>query len=379
MVNVVLAGGGTAGHTSPLIATAQALSRHPDLGHLSCIGTPKGLEGRVVPEAGLTLDMIDPVPLPRSVSADLLKVPAHLRRAVGQAADVLARRQADVLVGFGGYVSMPAYLAARRAKVPVVIHEQNAVPGLANRVACRFAAQVATAFPDTPLAGARFIGMPLRDGVTRLARMSPDDRRAARRRAREQFGLAPDRPTLLVSGGSQGAVAINQAVVAARDRLLADGVQILHVLGPRNIGSAVPLTGPDGARWVPLGYIDDMPQAYLAADLMVARSGAGTVVETAVAGLPAIYVPLPHGNGEQARNAGSVVGAGAGVLVPNAELDAERLLHETARIHRPEELAAMAAAGRGLMPADSAERLAELVLGRRPLPHPPTPPQGGYR
>lgn len=363
MVNVVLAGGGTAGHTSPLIATAQALGRHPDVGHLSCIGTPKGLEGRVIPEAGLVLDMIDPVPLPRSLTVDLLKVPGHLRRAVGQAAGVLARRQADVLVGFGGYVSMPAYLAARRAKVPVVIHEQNAVPGLANKVAARFAAQVATAFPDTPLAGSRFIGMPLRDGITRLARMSPDERRDARETAREQFGLAIDRPTLLVSGGSQGAVAINEAVVAARDRLLADGVQILHVLGSRNIGSAAPLTGPAGARWVPLGYVDDMAQAYLAADLMVARSGAGTVVETAVAGLPTVYVPLPHGNGEQARNAGSVVAAGGGVLVPNAELDATRVLRETARIHRPEELAAMARAARGLMPADSAERLAELVLG----------------
>lgn len=363
MVNVVLAGGGTAGHTSPLIATAQALARHPDLGHLSCIGTPKGLEGRVIPEAGLVLDMIDPVPLPRSVSVDLLKVPLHLRRAVGQAAAVLARRQADVLVGFGGYVSMPAYLAAHRAKVPVVIHEQNAVPGLANKVACRFASQVATAFPDTPLAGARFIGMPLRDSVTRLAGMDAEERLAARREARSRLGLDADRPTLLVSGGSQGAVAINRAVVAARDRLLSQGVQILHVLGPRNIGSAVPLTGPQGARWVPLGYVDDMPQAYLAADLMVARSGAGTVVETAVAGLPTIYVPLPHGNGEQARNAASVVEAGGGVLVPNAELDADRLLLETARIHRPEELAAMASAARGLMPADSAETLAGLVLG----------------
>ncbi|AZZ39780.1 UDP-N-acetylglucosamine--N-acetylmuramyl-(pentapeptide) pyrophosphoryl-undecaprenol N-acetylglucosamine transferase [Acidipropionibacterium jensenii] len=364
MVNVVLAGGGTAGHTSPLIATAQALVRHPDLGHLSCIGTPKGLEGRVIPEAGLELDMIDPVPLPRKLSAELLEVPAHLRRAVHQAAEVLRTRQADVLVGFGGYVSMPGYLAARRAKVPIVIHEQNAVPGLANKVASRFAARVAVAFPGTPLPGARFIGMPLRDAVTGLARQDAAARRSSALAARAALGLDPDRPTLLVSGGSQGAVAINDAVVAARDRLLADGVQILHVLGPKNIGSAVTVTDPDtGARWVPVAYLDDMSQGYAAADLMVARAGAGTVVETAAVGLPTIYVPLPHGNGEQARNAVSVVEAGAGVLVDNAALDASRLLTETARIHQPQTLAAMSSAGQSLMPADAAEKLAEIVLG----------------
>lgn len=376
MVNVVLAGGGTAGHTSPLIATAQALARHCDVGHLSCIGTPKGLEGRVIPDAGLELDMIDPVPLPRRLTPELLSVPGHLLRAIRQAAEVLRRRQADVLVGFGGYVSMPAYLAARRAKVPIVIHEQNAVPGLANKAASRFAAQVSTAFPDTPLPGARFIGMPLRDAITALARLDAEARVQEARTARGEFGLDPDRPTLLVSGGSQGAVAINDAVIGARDRLLADGVQILHVLGPRNIGSAVPLADPTtGASWRPVGYLDDMTRGYAAADLMVARAGAGTVVESATLGLPCIYVPLPHGNGEQARNAFSVVAAGAGVLVDNADLDPGRLLTETARIHDPEALAAMSAAGTGLMPSDSAETLAALVLGaahrsRTPRPIP---------
>ncbi len=374
MVNVVLAGGGTAGHTSPLIATAQALMRHPDLGHLSCIGTPRGLEGRVIPEAGLDLDMIDPVPLPRRVSAELLGVPGHLLRAVRQAGEVLRRRQADVLVGFGGYVSMPAYLAARRARVPIVIHEQNAVPGLANKVAARFAAQVAVAFPGTPLPGARFIGMPLRDAVTELARLDPEKRREAARTARADLGLDPERPTLLVSGGSQGAVAINDAVVGARDRLLADGVQILHVLGPKNMGSATTLTDPGtGAGWVPVAYLDDMTLGYAAADLMVARSGAGTVVETAALGLPCVYVPLPHGNGEQARNASAVVEAGGGVLVPNAELDAARLLKETARIHDADALSAMSAAGRGLMAADAAEKLAGIVLGAADRSRTPRP------
>ena len=155
MVNVVLAGGGTAGHTSPLIATAMALQERGAT--VSCIGTPRGLEGRVIPEAGLQLDMIPPVPLPRTVNADLFKVPARLAGAVRKAGEVLQRRQTDVVVGFGGYVSLPAYLAARRAKIPVVIHEQNAVPGLANKIAARFAVFVGTAFPDTPLPKARLL------------------------------------------------------------------------------------------------------------------------------------------------------------------------------------------------------------------------------
>lgn len=363
MVNVVLAGGGTAGHTSPLVATAEALAATAQVNAISCIGTPKGLEGRVIPQAGLALDMVDPVPLPRSVSLDLAKVPVRLGRAVNQARRILRRRRADVVVGFGGYVSMPAYLAARASRVPVVIHEQNAVPGLANKVAARFAARVCTTFPDTGLAGARVVGMPLRAALREAAGLDDEQRAERARAARQGWGLDPRRPTLLVSGGSQGAVAVNDAVLAARDRLLAQGVQILHVLGPANAEGAATVTDPStGASWQPVAYVDDMASAYLAADLMVGRAGAGTVVETTALGVPTIYVPLPHGNGEQARNAAGAVAAGAGVVVANADLDAERLLAEVARIHDPEELARMGAAGRAMMPADAADVLARTVV-----------------
>lgn len=363
MVNVVLAGGGTAGHTSPLIATAQQLVGMAQVEQVSCIGTPKGLEGRVIPDAGLQIDMIPPVPLPRKFSVDLVKVPARLVGAVRRAGEVLDAREADVVVGFGGYVSMPAYLAARSRHIPVVVHEQNAVPGLANRVAARFAAGVYTAFPDTPLPGAEFIGMPLRANVAELASLDERDRAERRRRTRKEFGLDEDRPTLLVSGGSQGAVSVNTAVVHARGQLLADGVQVLHVLGPRNMAGALTHTDDStGARWVPVAYVDDMARAYAAADLMVARSGAGTVVETAVCGLPTIYVPLPHGNGEQARNASSVVAAGGGVLIRHDELNATRLMREVARIHQPDELARMSMAGRDLMSTQAAQNLAQAVV-----------------
>ncbi|MGA4669707.1 undecaprenyldiphospho-muramoylpentapeptide beta-N-acetylglucosaminyltransferase [Propionibacteriaceae bacterium Y1923] len=359
-LRVVLAGGGTAGHTSPLIATAQALQSLVDA-QVSCIGTARGLETTVIPQAGLELDLVDPVPMPRKPGLAMAKVPVRLSRAVRQARQILQQRRAEVLVGFGGYVSMPAYLAARSLKVPVVIHEQNALPGLANKVAARFAAVVATSFPDTVLPGAKFIGLPVRSQIRTLAQEGIP----ATAEARQGLGLDPDRTTLLVSGGSQGARSINHATTDARDRLLAAGIQVLHVWGPKNISDdhVEVVDQTTGARYVPVGYVDGMENAYAAADLMLGRSGAGTVVETAVVGLPGVFVPLPHGNGEQARNASALVVAGGAVVVPDGDLGAQRLLDEVLPLlTEPERLQKMARAGRDLMTATAADDLARLVV-----------------
>ncbi|MFT8396267.1 undecaprenyldiphospho-muramoylpentapeptide beta-N-acetylglucosaminyltransferase [Propionibacterium sp.] len=361
MVSVVLAGGGTAGHTSPLIATAEQLcALDPDV-RLQCVGTPKGLEKRVIPRAGLPLALIPAVPLPRKLNTDLLRLPARLTGAVNQARRIVKDAHADVVVGFGGYVSMPVYFAAFLSRVPVVIHEQNALPGIANKVASRFAAAVLTSFPGTPLPDARQVGLPVRKAIAQLAEQGRDTRRSE---ARERFGLREDQPVLLVSGGSSGARSLNQATMAARDELLAQGIQVLHVIGARDFDDDQPVTdGATGAGYHPLGYVDDMDLAYAAADLMLGRSGAGTVVETAVVGLPAILVPLPYGNGEQARNATPLVDAGAAVLVPDDELDAARLLAETIPLlTSPERLAAMSAAEQRVMPAGAAQRVASVVL-----------------
>lgn len=359
MAHVVLAGGGTAGHTSPLIATAERLAQDDPSGTLLAIGTARGLETTVVPAAGLRLALIPPVPLPRSLTPALLAVPWRLLTSVRKARSLLRQEAADVVVGFGGYVSLPVYLAARTAGIPVVIHEQNALPGLANKVAARFARAVAVSFPDTPLASARYLGLPVRRGI---AELDVPQRRAAARRG---FGLDEDRPTLLVSGGSQGAQSINQATIGCRAALLAAGIQVLHVLGPKNITPEDRVVTDDdtGARYVPVGYVAAMEDAYAAADLMVGRSGAGTVMETATVGLPVIFVPLPHGNGEQARNATFLVEGGAAVLVPNADFTAERMRREVADLFdQPDRLAAMAKATRDLVPADAAGRLAAIVL-----------------
>lgn len=363
-VRVVLAGGGTAGHTSPLIATAEQLRALADV-DIVCVGTPKGLETRVIPEAGLRLELIPPVPLPRRLTPQLLAVPVRLVQAVKRARGILSAHRADVAVGFGGYVSLPVYLAARLSRVPLVLHEGNAVPGLANRIAARFTPHVATTFPETRLPHALHLGLPVRGAIAGL------DRVARRPSARAGFELPAEGPVLLVSGGSQGARSLNSATTAAAKRLLASGVSVLHVLGSANLTpDDVPRTDPaTGARYVPVGYVDDMGAAYSAADAMLGRAGAATVMETAITGLPTIFVPLPHGNGEQARNAAFLIDAGAGVLVADADLDADRLIAEvTALLGDPARLATMSATCRRLAPADASAALARLVLdaaGRR--------------
>src|SRR3954451_5393889 len=239
-MRILLAGGGTAGHTSPLLATADALRRiQPDV-EITCLGTPRGLENRVVPEAGYPLELISPVPLPRKPNADFFKVPFRLPAAGKETLAVFARVRPDVVVGYGGYVSMPAYLAAWRRKLPLIVHEQNAVPGLANKAGARVAQRVAVSFPDTPLPKAEYVGLPIRTMISGL------DRAALRAEAREFFGLDPERPTLLVTGGSQGARKLNQAVSGAAASLAAAGVQVLHAQGKH--GGATP--GPTDLPYV---------------------------------------------------------------------------------------------------------------------------------
>ena len=354
-MRLLLAGGGTAGHTSPLLATADALRRLDPDAEVTALGTPRGLEGRVVPEAGYPLEMIPPVPLPRRPSADLVRVPGRLRSAVRAALDVLDRLQPAVVVGFGGYVSVPAYLAARRRHVPIVVHEGNALPGLANRLGARLTTHVATSFPDTRLRHARYVGLPIRRLVSTL------DRPALREEARRFFGLATDVPTVLVTGGSQGARRLNESVSRAAASFAAAGVQVLHVVGPQGEASVSP--APGDPAYVVLPYVDRMDLAYAAADLVVCRAGANTVTEVAAVGLPAVFVPLPIGNGEQALNARPVVDAGGGILVEDAALTPAWVAGTLPALARDtERLAAMSRAAAGLVPRDADERLASMVL-----------------
>ncbi|HSV64325.1 MAG TPA: undecaprenyldiphospho-muramoylpentapeptide beta-N-acetylglucosaminyltransferase [Mycobacteriales bacterium] len=360
--HIVIAGGGTAGHISPALATADALRRLDPSVRITALGTERGLETSVIPARGYDLELIPAVPLPRRPSADLVRLPLRLRAAVGRTADLLDRLGADAVVGFGGYVSLPAYLAARRRKIPIVVHEANPVPGLANRIGARFAAVVAVTTPGTPLPGAELVGLPLRPAITGL------DREQARPGARAHLGLDPDRPTLLVTGGSQGARTLNNAAAACAAPLAEAGVQVLHVIGKKN--TVAIQERPGGPPYVVLPYLDRMELGYAAADLALCRSGANTVAELAAVGLPAVYVPLPHGNGEQRLNAQPVADAGGGLLIDDKDLTAEWVAaHVVPLLADPARLAAMAtvAAAYGHRDADMA--LAKLVLdaaGSRP-------------
>ena len=355
MPSIVLAGGGSAGHTSPLIATADALRRIDPTVEILALGTERGLETRVVPEAGYRLELIPPVPLPRRPTPALLAVPGKMLASVSAARRALDEAKADVLVGFGGYVSTPAYVAAWRRKTPIVVHEGNAVPGIANKFAARYCTQyVKTSFPGTELPHAEYVGLPIRRAISTL------DRAALRAEARQFFGLDPDAPTLFVTGGSQGARQINEAVSGAAADLQAAGIQVLHAIGPKN-SLEVPQTGP--YPYVVLNYVDRMDLAYSAADLVVCRSGANTVTEVSGVGLPAIYVPLPIGNGEQRLNAKPVVDVGGGVLIDNAEMTADWIRANVPQLlHDRERLTTMSTAATGVIRTDADERLARIIL-----------------
>lgn len=358
-VSVVLAGGGTAGHVEPAMAVADALTALDPGVRVTALGTARGLETRLVPERGYHLELITPVPLPRKLNADLLRLPLRVRTAVRQTRAVLDAVHADVVVGFGGYVALPAYLAARglrRHRVPVVIHEANARAGLANRVGAATAQRVLAAVDDCGLRHAEVVGVPVRAAITTL------DRAALRSAARAQFGFADDARVLLVFGGSQGARSINQAVAAAAKDLAAAGISVLHAHGPKNV-LELPQPAAGDPPYVAVPYLDRMDLAYAAADLAICRSGAMTVAEVSAVGLPAIYVPLPIGNGEQRLNALPVVDAGGGLLIDDAELTPDFVAGAvSALLTDGPRLAAMTSAAARSGHPDAARRVAQVAL-----------------
>ncbi len=349
-MHVVLAAGGTAGHIEPALNVADALLRLDPATVITVVGGDRGLEGTLVPARGYRLVTVPAVPMPRRPGSDLLRLGPRLSTAVRLAARTLRDESADVVVGFGGYAAVPPYLAARRTRTPLVIHEANARAGVANRLGARFTPHVYASFPQA-MPGAQPMALPLRHTIATL------DRDATRAEARADLGLSPDARVLLVFGGSQGAVRLNQVVAGALPSLLAAGVQVLHAVGPRNdVPEAVP-------GYVPLAYVDRMDLAYAAADVALTRAGAMTCAELAAVGLPAVYVPLPIGNGEQRINALPVVEAGGGVLVEDATITAEWLTGTVLGIVEDDRgLAAMSAAARDHGVRDADEQLARIVL-----------------
>jgi len=356
-LRVLLAGGGTAGHVEPSLALADALlRRHPDA-VVTALGTDSGLETTLVPARGIEVRLIPKVTMPRADLRRWFAVPTGVWSAVRATTSVIAEVSPDVVVGFGGYVALPAYLASRRAGVPYVVHEANARPGVANRIGARFTPHVAVSAPSTvaSLPHAVLVGIPLRRSIAAL------DRVALRPKARLTFGLDADRPTVLVFGGSQGARTINAAMQGAARYLLNAGIQVLHAAGPSN---TVEVDRHEGdPPYVVVPYLDRMDLAYAAADLVLGRSGAMTCAELAAVGLPAVFVPYPHSNGEQAVNAQPLVDVGAGLLIRDEDLSAtvvEHVVGELVLDH--DRLEQMGKAAESLGARDADERLTDMVL-----------------
>lgn len=355
-ISVVLAGGGTAGHIEPAMAVADALREaYPDV-RITALGTARGLETTLVPARGYALELIPPVPLPRTPNLDLLRLAPRVAGSVRRTRQVLRAVQADVVVGFGGYVALPAYLAALAPhRVPVVVHEANARAGLANKVGARSARRVLAAVPGSGLPHAEVVGTPVRESITAL------DRDGLRAQARTHFGLDPEAPVLLVTGGSQGAHSINAAVSAAASALGGAGIGVLHAHGPRN---TVEVHSPAGAPpYVAVPYLARMDLAYSAADAVLCRSGAMTVAEVSAVGLPGIYVPLAHGNGEQELNARPVVDVGGGLLLSDGALTPDLVANTVIPLlTNPQRLRSMGAAAAGAGHRSAAAEIARIVL-----------------
>lgn len=354
MTHILLAGGGTAGHVEPALNLAAELTQRDPHGQFTFLGTATGLENRLVPARGYRLELIPAVPLPRRPSRQLLRAPGQVSRAIRRTADIIKRERVDVVVGFGSYVALPAYLAAR-GRAGIVVHEANAKAGLGNRVGAKLTDFVAQAYPGS-LPHAVTIGIPLRSEIAHL------DRSARRAEARQVLGLDPDRPCLLVFGGSQGARRINAALAGAVPSLVEAGYQVLHGYGGRNDDQIAYLSSAGQQHYRPMPYFDDMALAYAAADLAICRSGALTCAEVAAVGLPAIYVPLPIGNGEQRLNAAGVVAAGGGLILADSDLSAARIASEVdAVLGDQSTLARLGACAAQFGVRDGAARLADMV------------------
>lgn len=351
MTSYLLAGGGTAGHVNPLLALADLIRAEEPSAEIVVLGTKEGLEARLVPERGYELVFIDRLPFPRRPNAAALRFPARFARAVRQVRELIRDRGIDVVVGFGGYASAPAYRAGSRERIPVVIHEANAKPGMANKLGARSTPYVGVTFAGTPIPNARVTGMPLRPEITGL------DRSALRESARTHFGLDPDRRTLLVTGGSLGARAINQGISGSAQELVDAGVQVLHVWG-----GLTELVDPGVPGYEVIPYCDRMDLAFAACDLAVSRAGSTTVSELAGLGVPAVFVPYAVGNGEQRFNAAGVVDAGGALLVEDGELTPAWVRNTLIPLILDDtRLAAMSERARGAGSLDGTQRLLALV------------------
>lgn len=353
MTNFLLAGGGTAGHVNPLLALADEISRVDSQNEIFALGTSVGLESKLVPERGYKLLTVAKLPFPRKPNFYALRFPFAFFAAVNQVKKYIRENKIDIVVGFGGYASAPAYVAARQLAIPVVVHEANALPGFANKLGAKSAAAVAVTFSGTPIANAVVTGMPLRREIAALSLLSDKEV------ARKHFGLAAKTFTVLVTGGSLGAKKINETIDESRKVFDAAGVQILHIVGQNS-----PLPEVSTPHYVRIKYCDRMDLAIAAADFAISRAGSSTVSEFAAVGLPALYIPYAVGNGEQRLNITELLAAGGAETISDAEFDSNYVSSELIPLlSSSKKIAAMAKAAKDVGIVDGTTRLLKLIDG----------------
>ncbi len=359
----LIAAGGTAGHVVPGLAIADALvERGHSAAGIHFLGSERGPEARLVPESGYSVTLLPGRGIRRRLSFANVGAVIGLVRALGQAVRLVGRTRPAVVVALGGYASAACAVAAILRRVPLVVAEQNAVPGIVNRLLARSAREVAVSFPGTALPHATLTGNPVRAEIRAVARR---DRRSV---AREAVDVGDDETLLAVFGGSLGALRINEATIAAAGDLADLGsLWIRHVLGSRDwatLGERARATEQAlEGRYRPIEYESDMPTLLRAADLVVCRAGATTIAELAVVGVPGILVPYPAASGDhQTANARFLERAGAAVVVPDEELDRTRLTSEVrGLISDRRQLKEMALAAHGVGRPDAAERVVDLI------------------
>jgi UDP-N-acetylglucosamine--N-acetylmuramyl-(pentapeptide) pyrophosphoryl-undecaprenol N-acetylglucosamine transferase len=313
-MRVVIAGGGTVGHVQPAIALARCL----EACEVSFIGTATGVEATMISRAGFPFGTIEIRGFDRGRPLSMLSLAPKAARAILESRSLLRRYGPDVVVGMGGFVSLPVCCAARLRRIPVVLHEQNIVLGLANRVCKPFANHIAVSWADTlASAGPRAVltGNPVLPEVAHL------DRTSRRGSALSEFGLEPSRKTLLVFGGSQGARRINRAAVGLCERWKGrNDRQVLHIAGASEFASCKAAVEGAEVPYKVVDFLKDMTEAYSAADLVLCRGGATTIAELTATGLPAIVVPYPyHRDRQQERHAEVLQQAGAAIALLDSD------------------------------------------------------------
>lgn len=359
-MRVVLSGGGTAGHINPALALSEVLKER---GHeVYFAGTPDGVEATLVKDAGLPFTGFEASGFDRSHPLSLIKGIRRLSKSAGQVNLWFTKIHPDAVVVFGGYACLPVGRAAKTMKVPLIIHEQNSVMGMANDFLSKSAAAVALTYEVAGKGVADqskviVTGNPVRSSVLK----------ATREEGRAYLGIPEDATVLLVFGGSLGARHINTAIASMKDDLLAmDDLYVVHITGPKELATVkeqLALTPEEEKRYFVMGYQDHMGETLAATDLVVSRAGASSLAEISARRIPAVLIPFPHATADhQSVNAVEYVERGAALLVKDDKVETPEFSAAVLELlSSPDMRAAMAQAAATFETADAASRLADVV------------------